>query len=183
MKLKSPYNSLLAFSIILSVAFLSAWAILVYKSYAMKGDIAKISQAADDIAAKDANLLSQKTMLRDLKDDVALVDGMFLSKDGIPPFIDMLDSKAQAFGIKADIGSINLEEGDAEHLGTLKLHIKGQGSWQDSVKFISLLESLPYALQMDALSIARGEAKAGDKGSVWSWDTDMSVKVIRSNEN
>ncbi len=175
MKLRTPYRSLMTVSAILTAVLFVAWALLIHGSYALRNDIASISAKAESVSAREAYLVSLQNALKDSGDDLALIDGRFITKDGIPTFTDMLDAKALAAGVKADIGSLNLDEtGDARTPHALAIHMTGSGAWKNVASFISTVESLPYAIRIDGASLAVADARSGS----WNFSIDASVSVV-----
>ncbi|HVU06463.1 MAG TPA: hypothetical protein VHE10_01595 [Candidatus Paceibacterota bacterium] len=172
MKLRTPYTAFVTISAILAVAFLAAWIFIAYKSNAMKSDIAAISAQAENAAANDAYLISIKDALRDSKDELATIDGHFITKDGIPAFIDTVEARARSAGIKADLSSLDLDEsGDPALPRPLTFHMGGSGSWNDIVGFLAAVEAMPYALRVDDVALGKGQDKE------WSFNADLVIYV------
>ena len=185
MKPRTPYTAFIAISAILAAALLAGWAWIAYEGRSMKADIASIAGKTESAAADYAYLLSLKVTLRDSKDDLAAIDSRFIGKDGIPAFIDMLEARARAANVAANLGSISLDDsGDPLLPRTLSMHMTGAGLWKDATAFISEVESLPYALQVGDIELSRAAVdqtkaagKAAPQGNVWNFNADLTAYV------
>ncbi|HVT75168.1 MAG TPA: type 4a pilus biogenesis protein PilO [Candidatus Paceibacterota bacterium] len=173
MKLRTPSTALVIISAAVAVVFLAAWGFVAYKSYGMKADIASISANATSAAANDAYLISLKDALRDSKDELAEIDRRFITKDGIPAFIDSIEQSAQAYDVKADLSALDIDEsGDASLPRPLTFHMTGSGGWKEVVSFLSAVESMPYALRIEDVSLGKGQ------GSEWSFNASVTAYVV-----
>ncbi len=169
MNIKSSYFSFTLVAAVLALASLGAWGFLIYQSAGLKAKLASISASAESAAAKEARSLGIKAALRDSRESVAAVDARFVAKDGIPEFIDGLEAKARAAGVKADVSSINLDEsGDPAALKSLRLHIAGQGDWKSIVSYVASLEALPFASKVEGVSISKANGS-------WGFSLDLSA--------
>jgi hypothetical protein len=175
MRLRTHYNSFTIIAALLTVVFFTAWGVLIYRGYSIKAEIAATAGATENAQAKSARLLSLKNTVRDLKDDIEVIEDRFIAKDGIPAFIDMLDTQAEKAGVKININSINLDENDPL-LQTLKIHMTGSGSWEGAVRLIDILEKLPYALEIKNLSFQKSNEDDKNAG-MWNWNANIEVKV------
>jgi hypothetical protein len=152
--------------IILSFGCIGAWSFILYTSFSLKGKIASISSQADSAQARDAHTLSLKSALRESRDSVTLINSRFITKDGIPAFIDLLEVKADALGLTVNLDSINLDQ-------NLHIHITGSGSWKSAVSYVSTLEALPYAVSLDNLMLS----KIDGSGTRWNIGLDLTTLV------
>jgi Tfp pilus assembly protein PilO len=178
MKLKTPYTFFVAILLVIVLGLFGAWCFFVYRSSALRGEIAALQSASDEVSAKESKLISLKNVMRDSKDDIDLISSRFIAKDDIPKFIDMLETDAQGANVKADLSSINLEDGEPSAIRALKVHVSGSGSWKDSVGFIALIESLPYALSVDSLSLSKTGDSGKNKSDTWNWNADITASVL-----
>ncbi len=153
-------------AVIFSLACIAAWGFLLYKSFSLRGDIAAISTQADSAQARDAKTLSLKSALRESRDSVAVINGRFVTKDGIPAFIDLLEAKGDEVGVQVSLDSINLDQ-------NLHIHVVGSGSWKAAVSYVSVLESLPYSIAIDNLALS----KIDGSGGRWNIGLDLAVLV------
>lgn len=177
MKNRSPYISFAVISAILVVFFGLAWVFLIHKSYSMKADIASVLNTSNKVASRNAYLNSLKTTLEDSKSDLQVIDGRFVTKDGIPALIDSIDAMALSSGVAATIGSINLEDKSDSNLRTLHIHITGSGSWKGDIGFISNIENLPYAARVENLSLSAQKGATESASNLWSFSTDATIYV------
>ncbi|HEU5114156.1 MAG TPA: hypothetical protein VFT82_00140 [Candidatus Paceibacterota bacterium] len=186
MKLKTPYTAYMTVAALLALVFLGAWAYIAYQSYGLRSEIADLSAKEESAVANDSYLLSIKDTLRDSKDDLSAIDSRFIAKDGIPGFIDMLEAKASAANVKADLGSINLDEsGDPLMPRALSIHMGGSGAWKDCVAYISAVESLPYAIRVNDLQLSKSggdPTKSGKVSDSWDFSADVTLYIANAEQ-
>lgn len=163
---------MMVFLAILAIASMGAWIFIVYRSFSLKADIAILSVQADEVQARDARTQSLKVALRDSRASITLINNRFVTKDGAPAFIDLLEVRAREAGVKVELDSLNFDQ-------TLRVHILGTGSWRNNVGYLSLLESLPYAIRVDNLSFS----KIGPQSTGWSMSLDLTVLVAPNSQN
>ncbi len=158
-----------------ALVLLGAWIFIVYKSYSYKSQIATISQELKTKSSENVYLTSLKTTLREAKNEAEAIDKRFVSEENVPAFITMLEDKATDLGVKVDFGSINLEEGQILD-GTLKLQISGSGTWENVMRFIVMLDSLPYASTIEEMRL-HNPSDFSEKGNVTSeWNFNVNLK-------
>lgn len=156
---------------IAALLVLCLWVFLYIKGTSIKAEALAVES---DIAAKrndETYLASVHNALKNSKADIASIDARFINKDGIPAFIDLLESKISHAGIKADVGSIDIAT-DANGSEVLRLHITGTGSWENVLSFITALESLPTASKAESVTFQKTN-DTDVKNTTWSFGVDF----------
>lgn len=158
-----------------ALVLFGAWTYTVYKSFSFRNQAATISMNLQSKSSQDFYLTSLKNTLRDSKTEADLIDKRFVSKEGVPAFITMLENKAAELGVKVDFGSINIEEGEVLD-GTLKLQISGSGTWNAVTDFIVALDSLPYASTIEEMRISNPTAMSETAQVTPEWKFNVNLK-------
>jgi Tfp pilus assembly protein PilO len=174
--MKSHRTSLVTVIIlgILVVALLGAWIFFGYKASSYKKEIALLATEAKNKSALDAYLSSVRNALRDSKSDLAIIKSQFITKDEIPEFINLLESKASKSGVRADFSSININT-DETSREVLKIKITGTGDWNNVTDFISTLDSLPYASHIGSINLNKISGAPQDKTIALTWGFSMEL--------
>ena len=175
MKTRSPYTSFAVISALFVVIFAVAWVFTVRKSGSMKIEIATVSRSIEDASSRNEYLNSLKSVLEESKVDLTVIDARFISKDKIPELIDSIDANAQINHVSVSVGSLNFDETNTAFPRELKVHITGSGFWGDDIRFISFLESIPFASKVDGISLNVQKGLTKDGSNVWNFATDIIV--------
>lgn len=154
------------FWIILALAFFM-FAIYGFLFWNIKVKNEKASELLNTIIEsgnKDQALRSIKNSLEQNKDSLNRVDSYFVNTDGAVGFIEGLEKLASDGGVSLTIGGVNNEidtkvKNDFKEI--LRLRVDVSGSWANVVSFISALETLPFRVQIETVSL--GLTSAADK--------------------
>ena len=133
----------------------------------------EIKQKNENIAILQSNLsmqdnkqeyvLSTQRILQNMKLDIDNINSSIVSKEGDVGFIEGLESLARENNIKITIDSLLFEDQAAFNpaaVTSLRVKAKIEGDWSGVYTFLSELESLPYKVKMDKVSIENGDAEA-----------------------
>jgi Tfp pilus assembly protein PilO len=159
---------------------LSAWVFLVYKSMELRKEIASLGTEARDKSSESAYLSSIRNTLRDSKEELAVIDGRFISKDSVPELINSLENKAAAERVNANFGSINVESPEEAH-PTLRIKMTGSGTWERALSFITLLDSLPYVSRIENLNLTKGGGDGQGRSATTTWNFNMDIVQYLTN--
>lgn len=175
MKTRSTYTSISVLFAVIALTCAVAWIYIVRESYSMKIEIATTETNIENSTTRNEYLSSLKNVLENSKTDLALIDGKFISKDEIPGLIDLIDGKAQDLGVTLSVGSLNFDETATTFPRELKIHATGSGAWGSDIKFISYLESLPYASKINNLMLTAQKGVSKDGSNSWNFSADIIV--------
>lgn len=119
--------------------------------------------------------------LKKLVDDIApqteKINSYYVSGDGTVSFIEMVESLGKDAGVLATISSVS----DADQ--KLHLVVTYEGSWQNCMHFISLVQTLPYDISINRLGLntnleqiefGSGKIKS-KKGLTWQGKLELDV--------
>ncbi len=174
-------------SVILSVLVLVACA-GIYGMYFM------ISKAGHKVAAyelQQQKLISELEVDRSLKlflstsgSDIDKLSSRIIPREGTVSFLEMIEKNARDIGLVASVESVNVGEAPTlpADFEILKLKISTEGSWGDTYRFLSLLETLPYKITINTVEVRqRGEGGPSETSSNNSalWIGEFSFNVIK----
>lgn len=162
------------------LAIMGVWGFLIYKTGKTSSEISLIGTEARNKNSESSYISAVRNTMRDSKEELAKIDGRFVSEDSVPEFINVLEDRAAQTGIRADLGSINVEPArDDVPYPLLRVKMAGSGRWEKIVGFISTLDALPYVTRIENVTFI----KASDNGSksattTWSFNLDL-VQYIK----
>jgi Tfp pilus assembly protein PilO len=147
---------------------LGAWIFLALESNSLRQESIAVEKKIFAKTAESTHLSSMRNVIKSSKSDVATIEKHFIKKDSVPQFIDMLESEAVSVGVKADFGSIDvLEEG--VNSGALRIRMSGTGSWTAVTRFITTIETLPYASKVEGMTLSKSDTKSAN----WNFNLEL----------
>jgi Tfp pilus assembly protein PilO len=171
-------------------------------SYAVRyisGLAEKTSELKTEIESKEIKirhvLKTNKSAEKTSEDRIKLMQ-YFVKANGAIDFVSALEAQASNFSLKYNTNSIDNTETDAlssQGKQLLKISMSLSGSWKNIVKFITYVESLPYALNIEkaqltsegikdvneSLDTSITSAKVVVKESVWNLLVNFSVITMK----
>jgi len=150
--------------------FLGLWIFFIVGGRALKNESIAIESDSASKMSQGRYFTSIRQALKGSKAELALVDSRFIDKDGIPKFISLLESKSVQSGVDTDFGLIDTLPQTENH-SILRVRITGSGSWINTMLFITSLESLPYASEVETISLAKG----AEKSNVWGFNLELTM--------
>lgn len=172
MKLSKTYIITLSILGILTLSALSLWIFIMMKTSSLKAESLAVESDIITKTSEGSYFNSIRNVLKGSKQDLEIIDSRFITKDSVPQFIGLLETKSAQAGIKSDFSSIDI---GAE--GLLRIRITGTGTWSNIIEFIATLESLPYASKIESVSFSKPDVKE----SIWSFGLDFTENISENN--
>lgn len=143
-------------SIVLAVAIFVIYGFVFYDIKAKNEQISSLTNDVQQLRSKDDILKATKTILDQNKDLISQLDSYFIPADGVVGFIRILESVGKFSGIDMTINSVGTEtdskvKDDIKEI--LRLHVKTNGSWENTFYFLSILENLPYRIDVEEATL------------------------------
>lgn len=99
------------------------------------------------------------------------LDTYFVSPEGVADFIDLLESIGRKVGVAVTILSVEkIVTAQSTEVEVLSLRLSGSGSWEDVVRFLGILEFLPYQTTIGQLVFSRTQDE---------WRIDLTMSVLK----
>lgn len=193
MKNLSTTKKIFMTMILLNVVIFGVYGYIYWNIVQESHTITELQVQSNEYQAKNDALRSVKISLDENQDFISQIDTFFIAKDGVVNFINTLERLGQSTGLKINIQSVSVEQGSdpKDFKEGLKLKIETEGSWQDSSRFLSIIENLPYRVVVNSASVilnGSSEAilfkdgefsrKVGPE-EVWKWTFDITVLKLK----
>lgn len=94
-------------------------------------------------------------------------------------FIEEIETHARDAGLSVSISSLNIVEGPP---ATLQVSIRGEGSWQEAMYFLSILEKLPRNISIENVVMAKIGSNDEGREERWRASYDIVLKSFRITE-
>lgn len=163
------------FSLIGSVAFLFvAVAAFVWVSYDILQSSERVTEArtkAQEITARDAFAKSAAAFIADTATERATLGSFVIAPDETARAIEQVERVAKTMKLDTNIDSATIAPLDAAHHESLNLGVTARGPFVGLVRFGTVLESLPFVVQVKAVRF-----ESADKG----WIGTYTVQFLKS---
>ncbi len=144
-------------------------ALYVYMHYSFNGLQIKVADLYEQAAKSKADHDELAKVKENLKTTLGTGDrlsSLFVKEDSAVDFLQVIEGVMKTAGV---VGSVeNVSEITDEKVKGLNLTLEAKGSWNEIMKFIGLLEKIPYkaTIESAAFSYSSGEIGSGWKASV-----------------
>jgi Tfp pilus assembly protein PilO len=144
-------------TLVLNAIALAAYGFLFFSIKDKNETVSSILSGADKDIQQDEFLRMAKFSLMDNRENIEKLDSYFVPRDGVPDFIEFIEQLGRDSGISLSIGVVAVEpdtrnKDDFKEL--LRLRTEGLGQWQNLFTFLSMIENLPFRVQIDRVSFA-----------------------------
>lgn len=124
--------------------------------------------AGNTLHAKEALVAGTKNLRESLMSRI-------IPKEGAVSFIELLESAGTSVGARVSIESIRANELSGSLIAEeLELSLRITGTWASVVRFVGLLELLPYKAEVHQVLISRTESSPGHP-----WEARVSLTAVK----
>ena len=125
----------------------------------LQGQILALSESDNQVQVLHS---IQKTYSTEL----AALEKIALTKDNLVTFLELAERTGKNLGLETKITAVNLDQGtktskskNSNKNDTVHIQIESDGLWANSLVFVRALESLPYQVHIDNLTLTLRESK------------------------
>jgi Tfp pilus assembly protein PilO len=149
-----------------------------------------ISQSQSDIQLQNqiiSHSSSLESVLKNTEISRAQVENAILPKDGVVPFVDFVENTAKQNGLTVNVTLDNQPDSQSQiNTSYLLMTLDLKGSWKDLQTFISLIETMPYALSITDLQLAKNlmdnSSNNFSSSTSSAWQAKISLQVLEFNK-
>ncbi|PIT91056.1 hypothetical protein COU17_02390 [Candidatus Kaiserbacteria bacterium CG10_big_fil_rev_8_21_14_0_10_49_17] len=125
---------------------------------------------------RDAFLRSVKKMLQDLSSQKSEVSSHFVQRNGVVDFIKEVEALGKFSGTVVNVNSVTVQKNDNTNATEEELLVsfRAAGSWGNTYKLLSLVETMPYALTLD-----RAHLEKTDEAEDGPWLLNVTMRVAK----
>lgn len=134
--------------------------------------------AAESLEKKRLSLEAAENLLVEVKEEMEKVNAFFVSADGVE-FFQQIESLAKTAGAQIEIRteSVNTEAiPDQKAFELLTLSIDVSGGWQEVMRFVELVETLPIELKVTNATFGK---VVETSESYWEGGVRLSVVKLK----
>lgn len=166
-------------AILLNVVILVVLGLIFYEVRHKNQQISSVQNEISFESKKIDRLKNLQTLVETTSGDRELLDHYFLSKDNLVEFISLVEQLAKDAGVKVGLDNVGEEESENSQYLNLRMNISTSGSWSDVLRYIAMLENLPYVVKLDNFILQR--SLDGDEKTV-VWSARLTLRVLMVND-
>ncbi len=170
---------LLALSAVLVITALSAYGMALWKIKKNIGEAVNLNLSIAAEAQKEAGIESTRNILRNTAAEREKIEGYFVGSDNIVDFLEKIELMGKKSGVNLSFDSVDIP---LDERNVLRLRIGAEGSWEDDFYFLSLLENLPYKMEIEKSTIVK-LTKIVSNVKTSYWRGDFTVKLLSFYQN
>jgi len=161
--------------ITLTSVLVGAYAYSFYEVKAKSENASLVSDELNEYLSKEGTINILKTSVRDTEEERKKIDTYFVPRDDIPDFARKIEALGGMSGTDLAITGLRIQ-GDV-----LFFDLSSDGGFQNTLQLISLIESLPFKVEVvrayiDVVETEISEEEGG--GIRRSWNGNFSIELI-----
>lgn len=186
MEYSSKTKQILLTIIVLVIAVSIAYAMLFLNIKEKNNNISALSNEIDIVLQKEIKLRSVKHLINDTEQDRVKLDSHFVTDDEVVNFIEKIENLGTDSGTKVEVISVYVDDVNKEVTNQaainelLYLDFKTEGSFAQMFHFLSMLEKLPFKIDIPQVNFEKtldGTGKVNK--SLGSWKGLFSITVVK----
>ncbi|MDO8623741.1 MAG: hypothetical protein Q7R54_00045 [bacterium] len=167
---------LLAIALLLNVAAFGLYGALFAQMKAKNEHVSELANEIEAGSSAEQALHSVKTVVSETALLRGKLQGYIVPKDGAVPFIELLESTGRDAKVTVTIVSVEEPElAGREDVDTLRITLRGAGSWREITRFLGLLELLPVESKVEQVTISHGGQEESRP-----WAIDATVTALKA---
>lgn len=165
----------LLFTMVLVTLLLGVMYVFLFLSVKTKNE--RVSSLANDIEAESSaenTQRSTKVLVAETSKYREKLTGYLLGKENAVSFFEFLEREGGEVGVMVRIESVvpsELATGDVEEL---RLSLRASGPWAEVVRYVGLLEFLPFQSRLEQLVVSKAERQEDDP-----WSAQVVLVVLK----
>lgn len=172
----------IVFSAIIALAALAVYMFILLDIRDKNRSVSLILNEADIEALQDLRLRSIQKIVKDTEEQRGQINIYFVGDDEIVKFIETVELLGVLADADVEINSVNIEERrreeGEENDEFLQLTFSATGEWNEVFYFFSLVELLPYNIE-----VKRASFESGSKEKSGIWNGSFGITVAKSKSN
>ncbi len=191
-------KKILATVIILNIIVLFVWGFffsIIKDKNKMTSDL---TSELNKQVQQESELKLISNRLNETKEERKKVDSYFIqgNKEGVAKFIDVFDKLGKYSGVSVKVTSIVLKDSDSSSknkkskskksvgsglIETMKLNLKTEGRWSNTVYFIELLSKIPYKITLEKVALEKENVKNAkiSKEKSLNWRGSLNISILK----
>lgn len=168
-------KELLILLLVLNLAAVGWYGFLFWKIKEKNEHISDLTSRIEAEAATEQTIREKKALVENTAAFREKLLSFTLGSKEAVSFIEFLERTGTDAGVRATVESVSAREHPRlSSMEELRLKIKSTGSWPAIVRFLGLMELLPYEADVDQIVVSKAEFEGGD-----AWRADFVLTVLK----
>jgi hypothetical protein len=173
MKNKLKTKNILAVVIVLNFILVGAYTYAFYMVKEKNKSASKVSGELEQYLSKEGVINLVKKSVKDTTNEREKLNSYFVSRDDIVKFTKKIESLGEIAGVNLTIMGLRTQG------NILFFDISSWGSFRNLLHLVSLLENLPFKVDVKKAYIDKAEAPPGKEDvGVSGWEGNFTVKLV-----
>lgn len=156
---RNKTKELLVIALVLNAAVIGLYAFLFLEVKRKNEHVSRLVNEIETQSVEERTLASVKSLVVETASAREQLKRFFVERGGSVAFIELLESTARTAGAKLTIHSVAEEDvAGVPDVKSLKLSLAADGSWQSAIRFLGMLEYLPYQVAVEDVSLRTNES-------------------------
>lgn len=178
-------------SILNSIVFGSCFYLFMNINNVDKEVSLRLNQIESEVK-KDESLRSIKNLMNDTKEDRGQIERLFVQPNGTVDFIETVELLGRTADVKIEVESVGVSAFKNKTASSttelFNLSFKTEGSWQNTMHLLSLLDNMPYKISFENVNLSKISGSSGsDKNkeenpSYWNGSFNFTVLKIKNSK-
>jgi hypothetical protein len=175
----SATKNLLVFASFLLLVGIAGFSYEFYAIHTEKLASAELESRIQGERATSATLESLRAIQVNNTAELDKIDSIVIARENPVPFLDIIEKTAKRFNLELRVGSVTVTEGKGSRDDTLSVMLETEGSWKQTIAFVHAIESLPYRVLVDDMSITTDVTSgvAAPVKQVWHGSATLVLNV------
>jgi hypothetical protein len=157
---------------LIAMAALGAYVWFTFQVITTSENVAVLEGTIDARTLEEEQLRSAEHLLETTEAERAALDRLFVTEESVVSFIETIESLGNTANIVTTIASVEAEEGaSGSNISSVRVRLAAVGSWRDVVHFVTLIDALPFVVDVLVASFERS-------GQEWQSTFTLRVGMI-----
>lgn len=161
--------TILIFLLIILSVVAGFW--VFYSVASATNDIIAVKRDAAEIERREANIKMLEELISSIVLEEATIASVFADSESLVLFIENLEAASRDSGVLLEIESAEFAGSGGESLPHFQL--KTSGSFGDNLRFLRLLETMPFQIELNDAALAVHESEPGAR--FWQLKTSITL--------
>lgn len=169
-------------SIFLLIVAVSFYCILFLLIKDSGQKVSEMKTKIDEINGIESTINILRNDADETKDNREYLNKIFLQKDGLVGFLEYLENLGQSSGANLSISNVNSDvmTNATSTVENIFIQINIEGSFKSVLKTISLIENMPYNIEVLRASLSHIQSSSKNNKTSIDWKLDTEIKILKA---
>jgi len=164
---------MLVISALIGALAASIYGWLVFRVWNTSESIEVLASTVDSSALEEERLRTTENLVERTEVERAKLRSLFVTEDSAVSFIETIEGLGETTDVSVTVASVDTADLSSKNaIGAVHIQFTTTGSWQNTVYFVTLLDTIPFVTDVLTAELARLVSSEGDE-----WRGVFSIRV------